>query len=117
MSHPPSSQLEGHISHDRSSHHLDPSTTKLACGILRQSFQDLLAKDFSRKETQLCREDATQWFFSDATYPGSLKWVCDVLRLEPEHLRHWLATYQQSGEIRQAEMRRALFRGLNPAAW
>ncbi len=96
---------------------LDPSLTNLARSILSQAFRDLLANQNFKQESEFWRsefwrEDASDWFFSEETYPGSLNWVCEVLQLEPWVLWQWLTTYYQSSEMKQQKMVKILFRGL-----
>ncbi len=35
--------------------------------------------------------DAQTWFDSDDIYPGSFRWICDTLGLEPDYLRQRIA--------------------------
>jgi len=91
---------------------LDPSSTNLARSILSQAFRDLLADQDFDQESEFWREDASDWFFSEETSPGSLSWVCEVLQLEPWMLWQWLTTYHQSSQVKQQKMIKILFRGL-----
>ncbi len=83
---------------------LDPPQ-ELARGILVEALRDVLIPDnpCDRFLGQLC-EDAALWFFSDETHPGSLRWVCQALRLDPWSLRLWICNYRKSEPERREGM-------------
>lgn len=92
---------------------VDSTLKKLACGILRQAFQDALRgripSDPASAEWQ---KDALRWFSSDETHPGSLFWVCSALELEPRMFREWWRNYQHSSDERKRLMGKRLLRNL-----
>ena len=92
---------------------LDPSVRKLARAILRQAVRDMLMQSDSESgEPDGWEQDAAQWFFSDETDPGSLTWVCDLLRLQPWMLHQWLSVYHRSDGQQREQMVRELFHTL-----
>jgi hypothetical protein len=89
----------------------DPSLRNLSLGILLQAFRDIVApKKSANKEWELWRQDALEWFYSDEKHPGSFRWVCDVLEMNPRELREWLHAYKKSRGDRKREMARKLIR-------
>ncbi|HON00985.1 MAG TPA: hypothetical protein PLM33_12105 [Acidobacteriota bacterium] len=89
----------------------DPSLRNLALGILLQAFRDIVApKKTSNKEWEDWRQDALDWFYAQETEPGSFYWVCEVLEMNPNELRHWLQEYRKSDAKHKKEMARKLTR-------
>lgn len=87
------------------------SLRKLAMGILRQAFRDAIPTGrSSEKGWRAWQQDAREWLFSDDTLPGSLNWVCEILRLEPWMIQKWLITYHKGDSARRRDMARSLFR-------
>jgi len=37
------------------------------------------------------RAEAITWLDSEETYPGSFRWICDTLDIEPDYLRQRIA--------------------------
>jgi len=92
-------------------HKPDSSLRNLSLSILLQAFRDVVApKKTSNKEWRLWREDALDWFASEANYPGSLQWVCEVLGISQKDLREWVEVYLLSDEERQKAMAQKLTR-------
>lgn len=58
---------------------LNAAVRRLAVGILRRAFLDLVP---SSREPKMWQRDALKWFFSDDTHPGSLHWVCAILEMD-----------------------------------
>ncbi len=88
-------------------------SAKLAGAILRRALRDILIKETSsRGEPDSWQRDAVEWFSSDKTDPGSLTWVCDLLRLQPWMLHQWLSVYHRSDGPQREQMVRELFHTL-----
>ncbi|MGH9340748.1 MAG: hypothetical protein ACRD1R_14425 [Acidobacteriota bacterium] len=76
---------------------LDPPMRNLALGILLQAFRDLVTpRRAASNEWKVWRQDALEWFLSEDSYPGSFRWVCDVLQMDAVHLRQWIHRYRGS---------------------
>ncbi|MGH9340877.1 MAG: hypothetical protein ACRD1R_15100 [Acidobacteriota bacterium] len=89
----------------------DPSLRNLALGILLQAFRDIVApKKNANQEWKFWRQDAVEWFYSDAKGPGSFMWVCELLEMNSRELREWLHAYKHSNQSRKKEMARKLTR-------
>lgn len=89
----------------------DPSLRNLALGILLQAFRDIVApKKVSNKEWEEWRHDALEWFYAEENHPGSFYWVCEVLEMNANELRGWLALYRKSDSKQKKEMARKLTR-------
>ncbi len=96
---------------------LDPSVRKLARAILHRALRDMLTKETSSGGmSEAWEQDAAEWFLSDTTDPGSLNWVCDILKIQPWGLCNWLSRYHQSNLQQKEPMARELFRSLRPRA-
>ena len=63
---------------------LNAAVRRLAVGILRRAFLDLVP---SSREPKMWQRDALKWFFSDDTHPGSLHWVCAILEMDRWRIR------------------------------
>lgn len=89
----------------------DPTSRKLALGILLQAFRDIVSPRRSTwKKGEDWKADAFDWFASDSIYPGSFCWVCHMLQISPSEIRRWLRQYQQSGEADRKRLARKLVR-------
>jgi hypothetical protein len=89
----------------------DPALRNLAIGILLQAFRDVVSpKKSSNREWELWQQDAMDWFASDEFYPGSFKWVCEMLQATPRDFRVWLENYKRSDPADRKEMARKLIR-------
>lgn len=89
----------------------EPSLRNLALGILLQAFRDIVApKKASNKEWEEWRQDALDWFYAEENHPGSFRWVCEVLEMNPNELRGWLQMYRRSDAKQKKEMARKLTR-------
>ena len=96
---------------------LDPSVRKLARAILHRALRDMLTNETSSGGMpDAWEQDAAEWFLSDTTDPGSLNWVCDILKIQPWGLCKWLSRYHQSNRQQKEPMARELFRSLRPRA-
>jgi hypothetical protein len=94
---------------------LDEATRKLATGILLQALRDALQVGSKASQRQMRRwnEDALEWFSSEADYPGSLRWVGEILQINIDDVREWLEKYARSDECQQriiAERIRRVYR-------
>ena len=89
----------------------DPALRNLAIGILLQAFRDIVSpKKASNKEWELWQLDAMEWFASDEFYPGSFRWVCEILQTSTREFRAWLDHYRDSDPDSRKEMARKLIR-------
>lgn len=82
---------------------------KLALGILVQAFRDALTQKNSMERAEW-QKDALVWFQSESTQPGSLKWVCELLSIDPSSIRSWLRDFSRSDPKRQRQMARSVTR-------
>lgn len=76
----------------------------LAMGILVQAVRDIIPKRSQSQEWKAWREDALEWFSSDAFEPGSFLWVSEVLQVGPGRIRAWLRRFLRADVKRQKQM-------------
>ncbi len=63
----------------------------LAMGILTQAVRDLISPQKKlEKDWRTWQSDSQEWFDSDELYPGSFRWVCEVIGAEPAKMRRWV---------------------------
>jgi hypothetical protein len=68
----------------------DRELVHLALGILTQAVRDLVSPQKKHeKDWEVWQIESKMWFSSEENYPGSFKWVCDIIGTEPEALRKW----------------------------
>lgn len=68
----------------------DRELVHLALGILTQAVRDLVSPQKKHeKDWEVWQIESQMWFSSEEDYPGSFKWVCDIIGTEPEALRNW----------------------------
>ena len=68
----------------------DRESVHLALGILTQAVRDLVSPQKKHeKDWEVWQIESKMWFSSQENYPGSFKWVCDIIGTEPEALRRW----------------------------
>jgi hypothetical protein len=67
----------------------------LAMGILLQAMRD--ATSIGLKSDGGWRDDAREWFAATGDSPGSLEWICEILELDADNLRHWIETRLREG--------------------
>jgi hypothetical protein len=91
---------------------LDDSARSLATAILLQALRDVLqvCTRGTAKESSRWKEDALEWFYSEADYPGSLRWVSRIVVIDIDCLRAWLKFYSSRDETEQREMARKIRR-------
>lgn len=96
----------------QSSIHLpEPPVRKLALGILLQAFRDIVTpRESSGEDWKSWQDDAVEWFEAEDRDPGSLHWVCEILRVNPYGFRTWLRDYQCCDESKRREWARRLVR-------
>ena len=74
-------------------------------GILLQAIRDIVSPN---REAQAKDEDwesdAVEWFESEAKHPGSLDWVCAMLKSEPTRFRQWIRDYRSASYTGKMKM-------------
>jgi hypothetical protein len=76
---------------------LDASASRLALGILKRAFLDLMPQSQKNHESKEWQRDAFQWFLSDKSQPGSFSWVCAVLKMDKRVIQQWVLASLRAG--------------------